>query len=549
MLISVTDSWNESSYQPIKDILFGGNNMNSSINDYCKLDDGLYCNDKFLAAFIPTLDAIVIKKDVTNGTEIRKYLISVTLPDGRKLTGHEFDSVKNIPYFQVWKECCDAGLSSKQVKLLNLYLQQQASTAEIKMTYYFSRTGYYQNAFVFGANKIINLASEQGCHYETGNDLPAFGLVEADRKSYISYICRLLRTKKGVTEILLLCSLLSIVKPLFCKLGYLINFFPVIYGKSGVGKSILARLFFVLNPEQEKNFKLDNTVSIGKTLERFSGHTVLIDDYHPETLPYGKQRQDSILDFVARIGEDATSALAVITAEFRGGCFSVQDRMVQIEVRDKITDFNNIKYLQENHNTYCSFLYDFAEQIYQKTDYVKFAITECFAKDQCNSKSRISYNVQLLRACAIIFYEMYLGESDRTRLNEELCVDNFETYVFQLLDEIEKKQTRYMTRVMQSEGEVDWIEILYKILYIEDIVEVYPDLKSLNNAEHRELGVVLEKDQYFIRSHTLKKALQEYFCQKINPKQMIEALLFEHILDEDKSSSHMKKKKMVTTIM
>lgn len=520
--------------------------MTPTINDFCRKEDGLYCKEKFLAAFIPRLEMIKTKIDVTSGLECRKYLISVTVPgDGEdsKLTAHEFDTVENIPYFQVWKECCDAGMSPKQIKQLNLYLQCQARTANVEKTYYFSRAGYYSDVFVFGYKQIINLKSEQNDLYETDKGLPIFKMPDDNNRNYMDYICRLLKIKKGVSEILLLCSLLSIMKPLFCEAGYPVNFFPTIYGRSGSGKSLLARLFFVLNADQEKNFKLDNTDSIGRTLKKFTGHAVVIDDYHPEALQYGKRRQDSILDYIARKADDRDSAMAVITAEFQGGCFSIQDRMIQIELKEKIADFDNLKYLQRHHDVYCAFLYDFADKVYKNRSTVILRTGKYFANNKCDGEFRISHNIRLLRMCAKIFYEVYLSSSEQQMLNNALDIRDFEEYISDILRATERQQIRYMTRLQQNDSEVDWLEVLFRILFDEKILYVCPDFDCISNPDYKGLACVNEKNRIYISSQTLKKALNVYFGTKITTKSMIDALVAEHILDEDKSASHMKKKK------
>lgn len=334
-------------------------------NKFYILSDGLYYDSEFISSFIPVLEEIQVRQYVDGKKTETKYIVSVKLSESRQLEKKELDSIINIPYFKLWKECCDAELTRKQRNRLALYLQYQAQTAPVKNIFYLNKFGYHENAYVFDRNNVMDFGSEQNYDFVVDKSLPEFCMSIHTRHEHIKHFADMAEIKKGVSEILMLSNLYGILKPLFNEAGYHASAFIIVYGDSGVGKTMLSKLFFVHNQLQEKNFKTDNKRNIENALDEFAGHTVLIDDYHPESLQYGKNRQDSILDFIARKSENGNSALAVITAEYLGGCFSVQDRAIQIKISDKIKNFEKFHTLESKKSLYVSALYDFAKKIYQ----------------------------------------------------------------------------------------------------------------------------------------------------------------------------------------
>lgn len=74
---------------------------------------------------------------------------------------------------------------------------------------------------------------------------------------------------------------------------------------------MLAKLFFVQDSGQDKNFKMDSQLDVEKALQYYQGDTVLIDDYHPEASDYRKKKQNSVMDLLARQTDCNGKALAV----------------------------------------------------------------------------------------------------------------------------------------------------------------------------------------------------------------------------------------------
>lgn len=513
-------------------------------NKFYITSEGLYYDSEFVSSFIPVLEEIQDREYVDGRKSETKYMVSVKLSESRQLEKKELDSIINIPYFKLWKECCDAELTGKQRNRLALYLQYQAQTVPVKNIFYLNKMGYNESVYVFDRNNVIDFDYERNYDFVTDKSLPEFCVSSYTRQEYIKHFADMAEIKRGVSEVLMLSNLYGILKPLFNEAGYHTSAFVIVYGDSGVGKTMLSKLFFVHNHLQEKNFKTDNKRTIESSLDEFAGHTVLIDDYHPESLQYGKNRQDSILDFIARKSENGNSALAVITAEYLGGCFSVQDRSIQIKVPDRIANFEKFYTLESKKNLYVSALYDFAKKIYQnKENVISRMKNYSLPIDRDKTTYRIAYNIELMKICLSIFYSDYLEEEERKIFDDKYGGQNFSDYVKELLAGVKNAQIKNMDRIRMGKEDIDWVLVLYKMLNKDDIFVICPELDSLDKSEYEGLAVMDTGKKIYIRSLTLRKGLCKYFGYKINPKPMIDSLIREHILDEDRSLSHMKKKK------
>lgn len=513
------------------------------LQDFSLESDGLYCGDLFLASFNPILEKIICSCDLDSGKEKLYYFVKIKLPDGKELPGYLFSKLSDIHFFDIWYECCDAGISKKQRELLYLYLQLQAQNAKKEKEYRFDRLGMYEKVFVFDRMNIFEILQKEQAVYIPGRELPDFQCKKIEKNKKMEYLCKMLTVKKGVSEVLFLCSLFSVLKPLMQDAGYQVGFIVALYGKSGVGKTQLARTFFVQDVGQEKNFKTSSRKEIEWALSLFEGHSVLIDDFHPEALSYGQKRQESILDFIARKSDMDKSALAVITAEFLGGCFSIQDRMLQVKIEGNDLDFTTLSFLQKNRGVMVSILKDFAELVYCKrsevTETVKYMMNIYSIKE---SSRRISFTVNMLKATLEVFWSCFLDDDDKKEIRSKTKDENIKQTIIGYLDNVEKDQIKAMERLERLEGGVDWILVLYEMLHIHQIFVLCPELKDIDDPEFNGMAVLDKKNKICIRSQTLKKGLELFFGFKVSIKDMIKELLEEHILEEDRSCSHMKKK-------
>ena len=71
------------------------------------------------------------------------------------------------------------------------------------------------------------------------------------------YLVNLLTIKGKETEVLFLCKMAALMKPLFEKANHPMNFFIFLYGHSGVGKTVLAKLFFYERHSADRRYASD----------------------------------------------------------------------------------------------------------------------------------------------------------------------------------------------------------------------------------------------------------------------------------------------------
>lgn len=488
------------------------------MNEYLEQDGELYYGKALVATFIPEIKRIdVLKDQVTNKFSYR-YHISVK----KETPEHEevFDSLKDIPFHKYWKDCAGTEMfSTKQKKLLNEYLLQCVKTAH-------------------------------------RNEIPCFGCIgdfdnindTIEWSELADYLIELLSIKKGEGEILLLAKLAAILKPLFEEMGRPMDFYFMIYGKSGIGKTTLAKLFFCQNQGQCRSFKLDNQTILKEALKKYQGDTILIDDYHPEASDYGRKKQISLKDLISRMADSTGTAIAVVTAEFREGTFSTQDREVQIEISNTRIQWKAFEDCKQKAELYKMFLYRICCEIYKNKEAIQTKIAD---RENEAGEFRISHNVNILKIVVdIMFYifeKMPLGDFLKKRMSAQI----FEReHFYHLLDELEAKQKRAMELVRQNGCDIDWIKCFYKMTY-ENKVFCRAPIDDMNKNESDGNRIYLDGDKMYISEITLIDGVKMYFdyteekmveARKMT-RRLINSLKSEKILLNDASGSNTKKKK------
>lgn len=99
-------------------------------------------------------------------------------------------------------------------------------------------------------------------------------------------------------DVLFAASLFAVLKPLLYKLGYPVDFYIAIYGRSCSMKTTLGHLFFTAETEQTLSFVDCAKKQLRLTLSRYVGHAVLLDNYHKANYQENK-KQLSRLTFVS----------------------------------------------------------------------------------------------------------------------------------------------------------------------------------------------------------------------------------------------------------
>ena len=245
----------------------------AKMDKFKEQDSFLYYKNELVATFIPVISFVEVLHNRVTDSYTYKYHVSIKTVDCEMGQKRVFDSLQNISFHKHWKECAGSdNLSKRQKKLLNEYLYLLGSRAPKREQECFNRITCQETS-----------AMRENAWFELAD-----------------YLVNLLTIKGKETEVLFLCKMAALMKPLFEKANHPMNFFIFLYGHSGVGKTVLAKLFFVQDPGQDKNFKMDSQMDVEKALQYYQGDTVLIDDYHPEASDYRKKKQNSVMDLLAR---------------------------------------------------------------------------------------------------------------------------------------------------------------------------------------------------------------------------------------------------------
>lgn len=509
------------------------------MSDFSVRADGLYYKEEFVSDFYPKVMARQVFISAEDHSTDKEYSVSVCLADGRMLEPHSLHSIHAIPYFEIWPECKDALLTSRQKKLLYSYLQEQAAGLPITEIYCLSRLGLYDKVFLYGRNQMISISGQKLLNYMPSPELPDFPYLKVTREDLTAYAVRLLALKPGVSDILLSIGLLSVLKPLFVQAGYPPNFFVSIYGQSGSMKTTLADLFFVQTLGQKLSFISSTKKDIERALTLYQGHTVVIDDYHPVSSTYDKQKLSSRMDMIARASNDPNQALSVITGEYLDGSFSVQDRMIQISINTPIEDLTELSLLQQKSSTVSSLLYEFAKVIYSRQEETASIIRDWFetmpysAHNEPVLNYRIVRNIHFLALSFELFRRYFLKSLEVGEKLDNVMKDS--------LSKLKKQQMIHMNRVRVLEEDSDWLEILYEVLKMDSWNE-YNEFQAPSISG---LYRIRQDDYVYITSPILKKALKEFFGKPVNVNRLIQALTEEKILKEDSSSAHVIKRDRV----
>lgn len=306
------------------------------------VNEGLYHEGELIAEFDPR----VVKKIlfVNDTEEERQYEVEITMWDGRKLPSRRLKKLTDMKYFELWPEITDAVLSKKTRELLLLRLQQTAQTAPEQVVYLFHKNGIYKTT---EKNALLVLGDHWFCQnnsakikVELSKELKniRWNVVDLPNADQV-YNCLqdFMEAAPGASEIVTCSVMLSVAKPFFIEAGYNPDFCLNLYGKSGSYKTSLIKAVTPLvrgNPGTSGSFINDSKKLILEKMERMYGFPILLDDYHPGAKQYDRDRQRSIMDAVVRKTEsDPCTGFVFMTAEFLDGCYSLQDRLLQIQMQ------------------------------------------------------------------------------------------------------------------------------------------------------------------------------------------------------------------------
>lgn len=494
---------------------------------YSMKHDGLYAGELYIANFRISPVSKVRKVDLDGHIIDIQYQLQAIFPDNSKGKIISVKDYKKINYSSIWEQCIDATLSAKQKKMLLEDLQINLQDIEWTETTVLTTNGLvHENpcVFVYDKNHIIH--DDRTTSYESVGDMPVFNIKEADKESIINYINQLLGFYPEVTDVLLMVHLLAQLKPLLNSMGETVDCMASLIGKSRSLKTTYADILTVNSPEQMLKFTIDNAKKAKDVSHKYNGHCICVDDYHRVNQKYLKDKQNDMLDFLARNTNNPNNAFVVITGEYIDGIVSLQDRLIQINVRKCKGDFNKeqlalLNNLQKNKYILHYFYYDFSKKVYSDISSTKKIIEENIHELYTNRTGyRIDRNAGLLKIAAKVFKNLY---SDYLSCDMYGNIENS-------INNIVKSQAIHMNRIEELEYNQDWALIIYNAINKRCVPEQieYSVIKQMFTDN---------KDILYVTPLALETGLEKYLECSINIEQAVKYLYKKQLLYTDNSTA------------
>lgn len=499
-------------------------------------EEGLEMDGAFVAPFYPVLREKRLIHTQSPPKIRKEYDIYVKLADGSELGTHTFTSINNIKYSEYWDECCDAELTSAARKGLQIFLQHIVMQQEYVVCYEVERLGLYTVEpviFVYGYRKAI---VPDGINILFSSRVPVVSDEgkQGNIQELLHYAKRLITLRPGITDILFCVRILGVLRPLLEETGYPADFFVGLFGASGTQKSTYAKLFFVEDNAQFLSFSSYNGKQILKRVEQYSGHFVVVDDYHPLAKSYDREKQQSALDAIARNADSGQGAMVVITGEFMEGCFSLQDRTLQIRVSksnkaDGCMLSTQLQQLQCQKDMLGSLIYEFAKKVYGNFYRMKEQVKTLFLQQGNDIYTfRIERNIKFL-VVAMQLFEICFPEISAWGVEEQLKTS---------LRNVLGHQKKHMDIVRRLEYDKDWTREVYLMLSSSGCKKQYEFSRDISDMNE----IILEGDHYYITEMVLEREMKKFLECPVKAGEISEHLSKTQVLDEDKSTARTKKK-------
>lgn len=308
---------------------------------------GLYIATSQLTTFVPHVEKV--RKILTSSGFQISYLISIT-QNGTRVDTITVSHLFVSSWFSLSSHCPDASLSRRARKLIEEFLENEAAKLPIDYEILLNKYGWRNTDFgnVFYRKEIVTNAVE----IPIFSGKTAANVIRAENYRLELDNCRAFlfvieKVADGSSWILYMASYFDILKDLFRKAGYPIQFIFNVYGKSGSGKTSLIKT--ICSPSQTFSFRsAKRRDTILREAAEYTGHTILIDDYHPAESNTDRNRQAGLKDSLSRsVEETDTFPNIIISSEYLDGHLSMQDREIQIFL-DENLDWKLLETLEQH---------------------------------------------------------------------------------------------------------------------------------------------------------------------------------------------------------
>lgn len=494
--------------------------------------DGLRKEGELIAPFYPLLKEKCLFLNPSGEVLGKEYHIAI-IYKGRELETFSFKSLNNICYSEYWDECCDAELSNKHRKALHVYLQYCAKETHYTKYYHIDQTGLLGTSpviFAYGYDAII---TPDIFPLVCSPHLPVFEIrKEIETSCLLNYAENLIKLEPEVTDLLFIIRAACVIRPIFKLQNYLADFFVSILGVSGTQKTTYAKMYFVENTEQFLSFSFSNKKLLQERLEKYSGHAVVIDDYHPMARNYDKEKQQAMLDVLARKADSGDGAIGVMTGEYMEGSFSLQDRMIPIYTRKKTEnnlDFSrNLLVLANENYKLAALMYLFAQKAYINLESMTRKLDELIS---ASGNGIVPYRI--IRSLNILEYTWELFK---------LCFPESETFravnhqISSSIQYLLSKHIKYMEVTKRLEYEADMTREVYHMLYSSDVRRTHDISETLDYE-----GILLKDDCIYITKLALENEMNKFLGRPVKIEDIVSHLQKTSVLCEDNSTARTKK--------
>lgn len=495
-------------------------------------DEGLYYEGHIVALFDVYVSRTI---EVEHADEVTCketfYEVVAVTSEGERLQPIVVKGLDNIQYFRNWPEIPDATLTKKQRNLLTLRLQKSVMSAEIVRRIVCNKVGFITH----DAQKVLVVGDT--CFGEISKPIELSSVIKRYRwrcnTTNVSHHLNTLKDMMGVapkcSEILTAILLAAAMKPFFLEAGYPLEFCINVYGKSGTYKTSLVKAIMDVtqNPELLVASILNETKkSLLDKVKAGFGFGVILDDYHPAAKDYDRQKQIANMDAVARqMGGNAQTALVILTSEYIDGCYSLQDRMLQLEMQP--VDLKLLSKLQGENYLIAQMVKDFLTALVKDYDEVVVFIRQQF---ECGKLIRDEVSARLARNGHYLMVvsrlcEKYLFDG------EEVLTGELEVALHHQAD-IQKK---HLASIRKYEETTDFVLALNEILEAGDIWEICTSAKGTYKGQNSQ--VCIKNHMMYMTKTALRYGFNKYYgVQKVEIGKIIKALHENDILLEDEDA-------------
>lgn len=292
-------------------------------------NDCLFIDGKKVLDFIPYIAKV--KLTTTSKGEKRAYRIQIRR-NGEVIKKVWLSKLYVNSWFDLSAHCSDAGITNRERRLIEGYLQKQAAELPSHQEIFLDKKGWSSigSGCIFFNEKVITKAVPDIVRTKDLTRIVRTEDYRFNTDEVQSILCEIQRAAENLSWIVYTASYFDILKWPFEQAGYPIEFIVNIYGKSGSGRTSLIKT--ICSPSYVFSFsKPQRSDAVLREIKRFEGHTILMDDYNPAETKYGYERQNSLKDRLVRLVEEERNAPNIlISSKELCGHVSMQDREVQL---------------------------------------------------------------------------------------------------------------------------------------------------------------------------------------------------------------------------